>query len=144
MSPEVNKAIVRRFVEEGINESNEAVFLDLLSPDVVDHQARPGLPPGRAGWNLYRKLFGAAFPDGRWAIADIVAEGDLVVARASFTGTHQGEFLGIPPTGRQVTVSAIHVCRLADGKIMERWTNSDELGMLRQLGAIPAPEQVGA
>ena len=144
MPTEANKAIVRRFVEEGINQANESVFLDLLSPDVVDHYARPGLPPGRAGWNLYRKLFRAAFPDGRWAIASIIAEGDLVAARASFTGTHQGEFLGIPPTGQQVTVSVIHICRLADGKIVERWVNSDELGMLRQLGAIATPEQVAA
>jgi predicted ester cyclase len=144
MSTEANKAIVRRLVEEGINGSNESVFLELLSPDVVDHQAQPGLPPGRAGWNLYRKLFRAAFPDGRWEIVGIVAEGDLVAARAAFTGTHQGEFFGIPATGRQVTVSAIYICRLAGGKIVERWANSDELGMLRQLGAIPAPEQVAA
>ena len=144
MSTEANKTLVRRLVEEGINQANESVFLDLLSPDVVDHYARPGLPPGRAGWNLYRKLFRAAFPTGRWEIEDIVAEGDLIAARASFTGTHQGEFLGVPPTGRQVTVSAIHICRLADGKIVERWVNSDELGMLRQLGAIATPEQVAA
>ena len=144
MSTEANKALVRRFVEEGINGSNEAVFLDLLSPEVVDYYARPGLPPGRAGWNAYRKLFRAAFPDGRWAIASIIAEDDLVAARASFSGTHQGEFLGIPPTGRQVTVSAIYICRLAGGKIVERWANSDELGMLRQLGAIAIPEQVAA
>jgi predicted ester cyclase len=144
MSTEANKAIVRRFVEEGINGSNEAVFLDLLSPDVVDHNARPGMPQGRAGWNLYRKQFGVAFPNGRWEIAEMVAEGDLVATRASVSGAHQGEFLGIPPTGRQVTVSAMYICRLADGKIVERWTNSDELGMLQQLGAILAPEQVTA
>jgi predicted ester cyclase len=141
MPTEANKAIVRRLVEEGINQANESVFLDVLSPDVVDHTARPGLPSGRAGWNVYRKLFSAGFPDGRWIIASIIAEDDLVAARASFTGTHQGEFLGIPPTGRQVTVSATYICRLADGKIVERWANSDELGMLWQLGAIPAPEQ---
>jgi predicted ester cyclase len=144
MSTEANKAIIRRLVEEGINGSNESAFLELLSSDVVDHSARPGLPPGPAGWNLYRKQFGAAFPDGRWEIAEIVAEGDLVATRAAFTGTHQGEFLGIPPTGRQVTLSAMYICRLVDGKIVERWTNSDELGMLRQLGAIPTPEQVAA
>src|SRR5262245_57665392 len=95
MSTEANKAIVRRLVEEGINQSNESLFLDLLSPDVVDHYTRPGLPPGRAGWNLFRKLFQAAFPDGCWTIADIVAEGDLVAARTAFTGTHLGEFMGI-------------------------------------------------
>lgn len=144
MSTEANKAIVRRLVEEGINQANESVFLELLSPEVIDHYARPGLPPGRAGWNSYRKLFGAAFPDGRWAITSIIAEDDLVAAHASFTGTHQGEFLGIPPTGRQVTVSAIYICRLVGGKIVERWANSDELGMLRQLGAIPALEQAAA
>jgi predicted ester cyclase len=139
MSAEANKATMRRFVEEGINQSNEAVFLDLLNPEVVDHNARPGLPAGRAGWNLYRKLFRAAFPDGKWAIAGIVAEGDLVAARASFTGTHQGELFGIAPTGKQVTLSATYICRLANDKIVERWANSDELGMLQQLGAIPAP-----
>jgi predicted ester cyclase len=144
MSTEANKAIVRRLVEEGINQANESVFLALLSPEVVDHYTRPGLPPGREGWNRYRKQFRAAFPDGRWAIADIAGEGDLIAARASFTGTHQGELFGIPPTGRQVTVSAIYICRLAGGKIVERWANSDELGMLRQLGAIPTPEQVAA
>ena len=144
MSTEANKAIVRRLMEEGINQANESVFLDLLSPNIADHYARPGLPPGREGWNLYRKLFRAGFPDGRWAIVGIVAEGDQVAARAAFTGTHQGEFLGIPPTGRKVTVSAIYICRLADGKIVERWANVDELGMLRQLGAIPTPEQVAA
>jgi predicted ester cyclase len=100
------------------------------------------MPSGRAGWNAYRKLFSAGFPDGRWTIASIIAEDDLVAARASFTGTHKGEFLGIPPTGRQVTVTASYICRLVDGKIVERWANSDELGMLRQLGAIPAPEQI--
>jgi predicted ester cyclase len=144
MSTEANKTTVRRLVEEGINGSNETVFLDLLSPDIVDHSARPGLPPGRAGWNLFRKLFRAAFPDGSWTIADMVAEGDLVAARASFTGTHQGEFMGIPPTGRQVTVSAMYICRLAGDTIVERWAHSDELGMLQQLGVIPAPEQVAA
>jgi predicted ester cyclase len=144
MSTATNKAIVRRFVEEGINQSNESVFLDLLSPDVVDHYARPALPPGRAGWNLYRKLFHAAFPDGRWEIADIIAQDNLVVARALFSGTHLGEFFGIPATGRRVEVGSMYICRVENGKIMERWANSDELGMLRQLGAIPAPEQVTA
>jgi predicted ester cyclase len=144
MSTEANKAIVRQLVEEGINQSNESLFLDLLSPDIIDHYARPGLPSGRAGWNLYRKLFRAAFSNGHWTIADMIAEGDLVAARASFTGTHHGEFMRIPPTGRQVTISAIYICRLTDGKIVERWACSDELGMLRQLGAIPAPEQVAA
>jgi predicted ester cyclase len=144
MSSEQNKAIIRRFVEEGINQSNESVFLDLLIPDVVDHYARPGLPPGRMGWNVFRKLFRAAFPDGCWELDDIVAEGDFVAARASFTGTHMGEFFGIPATGRRVRIGSMYICRFENGKIVERWANSDDLGMLRQLGVIPAPDQVAA
>ena len=144
MSSEQNKAIIRRFVEEGINQSNESVFLDLLLPDVVDHYARPGLPPGRAGWNVFRKQFRAAFPDGCWELDDIVAEGDFVAARASFTGTHVGEFFGIPATGRRVRIGSMYICRIENGQIVERWANSDDLGMLRQLGVIPAPDQVAA
>jgi predicted ester cyclase len=144
MPAEANKVLVRRFVEEGINQSNETVFLDLLSPDVIDHYARPGLPPGRTGWNLYRKLFRVAFPDGRWEIADIIAEGDLVVARARFSGTHLGEFFGMPATGKRVQVGSMYICRVDNDKIVERWAISDELGMLQQLGAIPTPEQVAA
>jgi predicted ester cyclase len=144
MSTAANKAIVRRLVEEGINQANEAVFLDLLSPDVIDHAARPGLPPGRAGWNLYRRLMAAAFPDGHWTIGEMVAEDDLVAAHATFTGTQHDVFFGMPPTGRQVTVAAMYLCRIADGQIVERWAVSDELGLLRQLGAIPTPAPVAA
>jgi predicted ester cyclase len=144
MSVERNKAIARKLVEEGINQSNEAVFLDLLAHDVLDHYAPPGLPPGREGWNLNRKLFRAAFPDGCWTEEGLIAEGDLVVGRYVFRGTHQGEFFGIAPTGRQVTVANIHILRLVDGKIVEHWGNGDDLGMLQQLGAIPISEQIGA
>jgi predicted ester cyclase len=127
-------------VEEGINGSNEAVFLQLLAPDVVDHYAPPGLPPGREGWNLNRKILRAAFPDGRWSEEAMIAEGNLVVGRYVFHGTHQGEFFGIPPTGRQVTVPNMHICRVEQGTIVEHWGNGDDLGMLQQLGAIPRQE----
>jgi predicted ester cyclase len=144
MSIESNKAIVRRLVEEGINQANETIFLDLLDRDVVDHYAPPGLPPGREGWNMNRKMFRAAFPDARWAIEDIVAEGDLVAARATFTGTHRGEFFSISATSKRVTIQAMHICRLAGDKIVEHWGNGDDLGMLQQLGVIPPPEPVEA
>jgi predicted ester cyclase len=111
MSTENNKALSRRFLEEGINQSNETVFLELLDPDVVDHYAPPGLPPGSEGWNLNRKIFRSAFPDGRWSEEAMIAECDLVVGRYTFCGTHQGEFFGIPPTGKSVTISNIHILR---------------------------------
>jgi predicted ester cyclase len=142
MSTETNKAIVRRRVEEGINQANGDVVLSLLSPDAVDHSAQPGTPQGRAGWNLGRKLFRTAFPDGRWAIAEMVAEHQLVVTRATFSGTHRGAFMGLPPTGRRVQFESMYICRLDNDTIVERWVSSDQLGLLRQLGAIPTPEQV--
>jgi predicted ester cyclase len=138
MSTAENKALVRRFVEEGIIPANMAAFDEMVAENVVDHYAPPGLPPGREGWKLNRRLFQAAFPDGRWEIADIVAEGDLVFVRAPFTGTQQGEFFGIPPTGKHVAIGSIHICRVKDGLVVEHWGNGDDVGMLRQLGAIPA------
>lgn len=139
MTIEANKALVRRFLEEGINQANEEVFLSLLDPNVVDHYAPPGLPPGAEGWNLNRKQLRGAFPDCRWEEQAMVAEGDLVVGRYVLRGTHQGEFFGIPPTGRSIEVSNIHILRIAGGVIVEHWGHGDDLGMLGQLGAAPQP-----
>ncbi|MCE7981141.1 MAG: ester cyclase [Caldilinea sp. CFX5] len=135
MSTETNKTIVRRFAD-AINTGNEAAFLELLAPAVVDHYAPPGLPPGSEGWNMNRKMFRAAFPDGYWDEEALVAEGDLVVGRYVLRGTHRGEFFGIPATGKAITVSNIHIMRLADGKIVEHWGHGDDMGLMRQLGAI--------
>lgn len=135
MSTETNKTIVRRFVD-AINTGNEVAFLAVLAPDVVDHYAPPGLPPGREGWNMNRKQFRTAFPDGHWHEEALVAEGDLVVGRYVLRGTHQGEFFGIPATGKAISVSNIHIMRIADGKIVEHWGHGDDMGMMRQLGAM--------
>jgi predicted ester cyclase len=102
MSTETNKTIVRRLVD-AINTGNEAAFLEVLVPDVVDHYSLPGLPPGREGWNMNRKLLKAAFPDAHWHEEDFFAEGDRVVVRATLRGTHLDDFLGIPPTGNSIS-----------------------------------------
>ena len=133
MSTETNKAITRRLLE-AINSDNEAAFLAVLAPDVVDHYSLPGLPPGREGWNMNRKILRTAFPDCRWDEEAIVAEGDLVVGRYVLRGTHLGEFLGILASGNSITVSNIHIMRIADGKIVEHWGHGDDMGMMRQLG----------
>ncbi|MCQ3973778.1 MAG: hypothetical protein DPW09_10070 [Anaerolineae bacterium] len=86
-------------------------------------------------------MFLSGFPDGQWVEEDLMAEGDKVVGRYTFHGTHQGEFFGIPATGKQVTVSNIHIMRFVDGKIVEHWGNGDDLGLLQQLGAVPTPAQ---
>jgi len=135
MSTETNKTIARRLVD-AINTDNEAAFLDVLVPDVIDHYSLPGLPPGREGWNMNRKILRTAFPDCHWDEEDLFAEGDRVVVRATLRGTHLGDFLGIPPTGNAITVSNIHIVRIADGKIVEHWGHGDDMGMMRQLGAM--------
>lgn len=136
MSTESSKTIARRLVD-AINTDNEAAFLDVLVPDVVDHYSLPGLPPGREGWNMNRKILRTAFPDAHWREEDLFAEGDRVVGRYTLRGTHLGDFLGIPPTGNTITVSNIHILRIADGKIVEHWGHGDDMGMMRQLGAMP-------
>jgi predicted ester cyclase len=135
MSTETNKAITRRLVD-AINTDNEAAFLDVLVPDVIDHYSLPGLPPGREGWNMNRKILRTAFPDCHWHEEDLFAEGDRVMVRATLRGTHLGDFLGISPTGNAITVSNIHIVRIADGKIVEHWGHGDDMGMMRQLGAM--------
>ena len=82
-------------------------------------------------------MFFSAFPDLHSTIDQLIAEGDIVAGRMTTTGTHRGEFMGIPPTGKRVTFSEIHIVRIADGKAVEHWGNSDDLGMMQQLGVIP-------
>jgi predicted ester cyclase len=143
MGSEENKALVRRFLEEVINQADMAAFDELVAEDAIDYASPPGSPPGREGWKESRLTFKAAFPDGRWELADIVAEGDLVVVRTPFVGTHQGEFFGAPPTGRRVTFDSIHTVRIAGGQIVEHWANGDDLGLMMQIGAIPAAATAG-
>ena len=135
MATETNKTITRQLLD-AINTDNEAAFLAVLAPAVVDHYSLPGLPPGREGWNMNRKILRSAFPDCRWDEEDLFAEGDRVVGRYTLRGTHQGDFLGIPATGNAITVSNIHIVRIADGKIVEHWGHGDDMGMMRQLGAM--------
>jgi steroid delta-isomerase-like uncharacterized protein len=85
---------------------------------------------------MNRKMFRTAFPDGHWHEEDLFAEGDRVVGRYILRGTHQGEFFGIPATGKSISVSNVHIFRLSDGKIIEHWGHGDDMGMMRQLGAM--------
>jgi predicted ester cyclase len=103
----------------------------------VDHSRPPGVPEGPEGVRLQFDLFRGAFAGFRAEILDQVAEGDLVVTRKVFHGVHEGEFLGIPPTGRAVEIAVIDIVRIADGRIAEHWNVVDRLGLLGQLGALP-------
>jgi predicted ester cyclase len=130
------KDIVRRFVDEYQSGADERAFDELMHPEIVDHNRPPGVAPGAPGVRQQFDGFRAAFPDFRATILDQVAEGDKVVTRKVFTGTHEGPFDGLEPTGRQVEIHVIDIVRVADGKIVEHWNCVDRLGLLAQLGAV--------
>jgi steroid delta-isomerase-like uncharacterized protein len=137
MSTEENKVLALRFVEEVINQGKMATIDELIAADAVDHSLPPGIPPAREGVKLFLGMIRAAFPDIHETVEDTLAEGDRVVTRSTWRGTHQGAFLGIAPTGKQVSVTAIDISRVAAGKFVEHWQTADNLGLLQQLGVIP-------
>jgi steroid delta-isomerase-like uncharacterized protein len=141
MTVEENKAIFRRYVEEVGNEGN-LELVDEIFDRYASHQPE-GHVEERGPEDVKRFMgeFHAAFPDFHTTIEDQIAEGDKVVTRWTARGTHQGDFRGIPATGNQITVTGIGIFRFSDGKVVESWDNFDQLGMMRQLGAIPAPGQ---
>jgi steroid delta-isomerase-like uncharacterized protein len=141
MSTEENKALTLRFIEEVINQGKMSTIDELISADAVDHSLPPGMPPGREGVKLFLGMVRAAFPDIHETVEDTVAEGDRVVTRTTWRGTHRGAFLGIPPTGKQVSVTGIDISRVASGKFVEHWQATDNLGLLQQLGVVPPPGQ---
>ena len=139
MSTENDKALVRRATEEAINRGNLALLDELVSSDFVLHDPNYPQPVrGAEGLKQYFQTFRSAFPDLHFTIEDIIGEGDTVAVRQTGRGTHQGELFGIPPTGKQVTVTAMIFHRFVNGKPVENWVNSDSMGMLQQLGVIPA------
>jgi steroid delta-isomerase-like uncharacterized protein len=141
---EANKHILRRFFEELFNTGDLNVADEIVALNYVNHNAIPGEPPGRDGLKAFVTLLRTAFPDIHFTVEDQIAEGDKIVTRLHFTGTHQSEFAGVPATGKPVTVTAINVQRVNGGQIQETWLNWDALGMMQQLGAIPAPGAAGA
>jgi deazaflavin-dependent oxidoreductase (nitroreductase family) len=136
MSTEDNKAHVRRFYQEGVH--NPALFDELLAPTYVLHL--PGSPPiaGIEGAKQLMVAYTSGFPDLQLTTEDMVAEGDKVAIRNTWRGTHQGAFQGLPPTGKYVTFTGTDLFRFAGGKIAEQWADLDALGLMQQLGAIPA------
>ncbi|HEY7346863.1 MAG TPA: ester cyclase [Ktedonobacterales bacterium] len=140
MSTEVNKAIVRRLFEEVFNKGNLTVADELVAQDGINYEAPPGITPdGPDGLKQAVQMLTLAFPDLHMTIEEMIAEGDKVVAHTTFSGTHQGAFMGMPPTGRRFTQQQIHIVRLADGKAVEHREVRDDVGMMQQLGVIPAP-----
>ena|SRR5215831_19630806 len=135
---EENKALVRRFIEEVWNRGNLSLADQLISANYLHHDnATPDFGPGPEGEKKRAGLYRTAFPDLRFTIEDMVAEGETVTSRWSSHGTHRGPLSGIAPTGKTVTISGITINRLAGGKIVEGWVIWDALGMLQQLDLVP-------
>ena len=141
MSSDANKDVVRRLATEPW-EGNMAVIDEVVAPNYVGHDPSQPEVRGADGVRQFITTYLSAFPDGRLTVDDQLAEGDLVATRWTGRGTHEGELLGIPPSGKQVTVSGITISRVENGKVVEEWQNWDTLGMLQQLGVVP--EMAGA
>jgi steroid delta-isomerase-like uncharacterized protein len=133
MSTEENKALIRRWTEEGWNKGNFELAEEVFAPDMVSHNAPPGAASGFEGWKQGAMMLRSAFPDSKNTIEDMLAEGDRVAWRWSSTGTHQGPFFGVPPTGKQVSVTGTNIVRIAEGRIVELWQSWDALGLMQQI-----------
>lgn len=140
---EQNKMVARRAIEEVYNGGKLELVDELAAHDFVIHLPSQDIH-GSPGAKQYIAALREAFPDIHFTIEDQVSEGDTVVTRWTARGTHTGEFQGIPPTGKQGVISGVDIDRIADGKVVECWVSLDELGLLQQLGVIPAPEQVAS
>jgi predicted ester cyclase len=142
MSTQQNKNLFRRVMEEVFNQGNTSLVDELIAPDFVEHEELPpGTPAGPEGVKQLSTALRSAFPDFRATIDDIIAEGDKVVTRSTWSGTHKGEFMGIAPTGKSVSFGVIDIVRIAGGKFVEHWGQMDNVGLMQQLGVTPAPGQ---
>jgi steroid delta-isomerase-like uncharacterized protein len=139
VSAEDNKALIREVIEEVWNEGNLAAVDRYFAPDYVDHAPLPGQGPGPEGYKGAVAAIRDAFPDLRLTLEDILGEGDKVAFRYTMEGTHRGDFMGMPPTGKPFSVTGMIFARIAGGKAVERWANLDTLGLMQQIGAIPSP-----
>jgi steroid delta-isomerase-like uncharacterized protein len=133
-----NEALVRRFFEEFCNARRAGVADEIVAPDYVSHGPQAPTAEGPGGVKERVAVYQEAL-DGRWDVQDMFSAGDRVVTRWIGRGTHNGELMGVQPTGRTIAVDAITVHRIAGGKIAEEWTVWDALGLLQQVGAVAAP-----
>jgi predicted ester cyclase len=125
-----HRQLVEQFYEEVVNAGNVDKIDELLADDFVEHEELAGISQDREGVKEFFRMLRSAFPDVRFQAEDVISEGELAA-----------EFMGVPPTGKQVTVSGIDIVRLRDGKCLEHWGQFDAMGLMQQLGALPVPAQ---
>jgi predicted ester cyclase len=130
---------LERIPLEVFNENKFELIDELVARDYTEHYLQPGVPPTREGLKQFAKALKTAFPDLRYTVEDTIEKGDKIVQRVTGTGTMKGDFMGMPATGKRATWTEIHIGRTVDGRLVEHWGCVDQLGMLVQLGVIPAP-----
>ena len=135
MTAEENKALVRRFVEEVFEKGRPDAVDELVADDFVPHTWAS--VEGREGLKRAMERVSKGLSDNRFSIEDMIAEGDRVAVRLTASARHVGDFMGLPPSGRSYTIGEIHIFRIRDGMIVEHWHQFDQLGLMRQLGAMP-------
>jgi|SRR5690606_2194849 Predicted ester cyclase len=139
---EQNTTLVHRAITEVWNKGNYDVLSELVAQDIVIHSSTPSEDiHGPEGIKQFYSVLRMAFPDLHFTVEDQIAHGDRVVTRWTARGTHAGEFQGIPPTGKQVTMSGIDIDRIVNGKVVECWPIADDLNVMQQLGVLSAPDQ---
>ncbi|HLE75740.1 MAG TPA: ester cyclase [Candidatus Bathyarchaeia archaeon] len=143
MSVEELKALERRYYE-ALNKRNLAALSEFFASDFVEHTSLGSEIRGFEEYKKYINDMVKAFPDFHFTLRDFITEGDKVAIRWTLTGTHKGEFRGIPPTNKKVTMWGIDIDRVTDGKFVEGWCRFDTLGMMEQLGIIPASKTTGS
>ena len=141
ITEEENKTVVRNWFEEGMNKQNPDIIDEFFDINHVYHDPSQPKDLNLDEWKQFISTVFTAFPDIHFTVDDQVAEGDKVATRWTFRGTHQGEFMGVPATGKQVTVTGINIIRRANGKCVEDWGNWDVLGMFQQLGIELKPKE---
>ncbi|MEG9435522.1 ester cyclase [Edaphobacter sp. HDX4] len=132
-----SKEVIARFVEEAINQGSFGVMDEIVAEDFVELDPLPGQRQGREGLKEVIGVFRAAFPDIRWTIEEHICEGEKVASRFTWTGTHKGEFMGIPATGKRVSVKGTVFDRVVNGQMKDSRILMDTMGMMQQLGVIP-------
>ncbi len=132
-----NLSSVNRIYAEFINQGNEAVFDELVDPNIIENgEMPPGLEPNREGVKQLFRMLRSAFPDLHFQVDEMIAADDKIVVRLTVSGTNEGSFMNMPPTGNKVSFKAVDIFRLANGKVVEHWGIEDNAKMMQQLGAM--------
>jgi predicted ester cyclase len=132
-----NLSSVNRIYAEFINQGNEAVFDELVDANIIENEEMPpGMEPNREGVKQLFRMFRSAFPDLHFQVDELIAADDKIVARISVSGTNEGSFMKMPPTGNKISYKLIDIFRLVNGKVVEHWGIGDNAKMMQQLGAI--------